>query len=191
MERLASQGLEAHFSISHTTRSPRSKETDGVHYHFVTPGEFLDLQKTGAFIESAEYNGRNYGTSWQAVDEPVAEGHCVLLEIEVQGARQIRERRADARLIFLLPPDMEVLAQRLRGRGTDDEDTINQRLAIAYQELEAATLFDYLVVNDELELAVEEVLEIIAAECAGNPEAGEARHGRERALKAWRSRADS
>jgi guanylate kinase len=173
-------------SVSHTTRAPRVGEQDGVAYHFVTAEEFLELQEDGAFIESANYNGKNYGTSWQAIREPVADGHCVLLEIEVQGARQVRERRDDVRFIFLLPPSMKVLGERLRNRGTDDSDTINQRLAIAYRELESADLFDYAIVNDDLDRAVAQVREIIEAECDENPEEVRAKYGRERVLESWR-----
>jgi guanylate kinase len=178
---------ELSFSVSHTTRVPRANERNGVDYHFVTPERFLQLQQADAFVECAEYNANNYGTSWDAIRGPVEEGQSVLLEIEVQGARQIRERVAEACLIFLLPPSMEVLAQRLRGRGTDDEDTINRRLAMADREISASSIFDYAVVNDMLDETVEAVLRIISAERGENPEEVRRLYAAEHVLERWRS----
>jgi len=179
------------FSISHTTRRPRAGERDGVDYHFVTPAAFRRLVEEGAFVEHASYGGENYGTSHEALRVPLEEqGHDVLLEIEVQGAAQVRERRADARFIFLLPPSMKVLEQRLRGRGTDGDEAIDRRLGVADRELEAIRFFDYAVVNDDLERAIGAVLEIVAAERDGSPNAiagVRARHGRERVFDAWRA----
>ncbi|MDG2335109.1 MAG: guanylate kinase [Myxococcota bacterium] len=180
------------FSISHTTRSPRKGENDGVDYHFVSAAEFRRMVEEGAFVEHAEYSGENYGTSHEALRLPLEErGHDVLLEIEVQGAAQVRERRPDARFIFLLPPDMEVLEARLRGRGTDSDDAIDRRLAMADRELEAIRFFDYAVVNADLEETVSKVLEIISAERDGVPERisqVKARHGRARVLAQWTPR---
>lgn len=179
------------FSISHTTRPPRAGEKDGVDYYYVTPAEFRQLVDAGAFVEHASYGGSNYGTSHEALRVPLEEqGHDVLLEIEVQGAAQVRERRADARFIFLLPPSMKVLEQRLRGRGTDSGEAIDLRLAVADRELEAIRFFDYAVVNDDLERAIACVLEIIAAERDGSAAvlaAVRARHGRDVVLAAWRA----
>ena len=153
------------FSISHTTRAVRKGEQDGRDYHFVSPAEFRRLVEEGAFVEHAEYNAENYGTSHEALRVPLVErGHDVLLEIEVQGAAQVRERRPDARFIFLLPPSMDELERRLRNRGTDGVDAIDRRLAMADRELEAIRFFDYAVVNEVLDEAVSAVLEIIAAE---------------------------
>ena len=153
------------FSISHTTRAVRKGEQDGRDYHFVSPAEFRRLVQEGAFVEHAEYNAENYGTSHEALRVPLEErGHDVLLEIEVQGAAQVRERRPDARFIFLLPPSMDELERRLRNRGTDGVDAIDRRLAMADRELEAIRFFDYAVVNEVLDEAVSAVLEIIAAE---------------------------
>ena len=153
------------FSISHTTRAVRKGEQDGRDYHFVSPAEFRRLVQEGAFVEHAEYNAENYGTSHEALRVPLEErGHDVLLEIEVQGAAQVRERRPDARFIFLLPPSMDELERRLRNRGTDGADAIDRRLAMADRELEAIRFFDYAVVNEVLDEAVSAVLEIIAAE---------------------------
>lgn len=179
------------FSISHTTRRPRPGEVDGVDYHFVTPHEFRRIVEEGGFVEHAEYGGQNYGTSREALREPTEDrGHDVLLEIEVQGAAQVRERRPDARFIFLLPPSMKVLEQRLRGRGTDTDDAIDRRLGVADRELEAIRFFDYAVVNDDLEQAIESVLAIIAAEREGAQGAVasvRSRHARDVVLAAWRA----
>jgi len=177
-------------SVSHTTRRPRAGEDPGIHYHFVSPETFLDMVQKGEFLEHASYNGNNYGTSREALREQMEErGLDVLLEIEVQGARQIREKDTGARFVFLLPPSMQELAARLRGRGTDDEDTITNRLAIADIELAAIEHFDYAVVNDDLERAIAAVAEIIEAERSGDAQVlarvGE-RYGRERVYAAWR-----
>jgi len=152
------------FSVSHTTRAPRAGEREGVDYHFVSPAEFDRLVAAGAFLEWAVYNGNRYGTSWEAIEAPLAAGRDVLLEIEVQGAGQVRDRRDDARLIFLLPPSMEVLEARLQGRGTDSPEQVASRLRLAREELAALERFDYAVVNDDLPRCVAEVGEIIAAE---------------------------
>ena len=179
------------FSVSHTTRSPRAGEKDGVDYRFVSAAEFRRLVEEGAFVEHAEYNAENYGTSHEALRLPLEErGHDVLLEIEVQGAAQVRERRPDARFIFLLPPNLEVLEERLRGRGTDRDEAVDRRLAMADREIEAVRFFDYAVVNDDLEEAVAKVLEIVLAERSGEPERREgalARHGRGHVFAHWRS----
>jgi guanylate kinase len=159
-------------SVSHTTRSPRSGERDGVHYYFVDAAEFRRLNAEGAFLEHAEYGGQMYGTSFAALSEQLEDaGRDVILEIEVQGAAQIRERREDARFVFLLPPNMAELERRLRDRQTDDADAIERRLAMADRELEAIRIFDYAVVNDDLEDAISAVLHIIAAERDGSAEA--------------------
>ena len=166
--RLVEQDLAIEFSVSHTTRAPRPEEQDGVHYHFVTREEFASLVADGAFLESAEYNGNLYGTSWRAIEAPLAQGRDVLLEIEVQGAAQVRERREDARSIFLLPPSMEVLRERLRRRGTDAPGQVEERLAWAERvELEAGPRFDYAVVNDDLDACVADLRSILDAERAG------------------------
>ena len=174
----------------HTTRSPRKGEVEGVDYYFVSAADFRRMVEDGAFVEHAEYSAENYGTSHEALRLPLEEsGHDVLLEIEVQGAAQVRERRPDARFIFLLPPDLNVLEARLRGRGTDSDVAVDRRLAMADRELEAIRFFDYAVVNDDLDVATAEVLEIIAAERSGDAERKAAalhRHGRARVFAAWR-----
>lgn len=155
------------FSVSHTTRPRRSGETDAEDYHFVSTDRFQQLVNEGAFLEWAVYNDHHYGTSWAAIDAPLTAGRDVLLEIEVQGARQVRERRADARFIFLVPPSLEVLRDRLTRRGTDSPAQVARRLDLARRELHAIGDFDYAVANDDLETCVREVLEILAAERGG------------------------
>ena len=155
---------EIDFSISHTTRPMRGSERDGVDYHFVSEARFEELVGQDFFLEWAVYNGFRYGTSWQAIDAPLATGRDVLLEIEVQGARQVRERRPDARLVFLLPPSFETLRERLSQRGTDSPEQIERRLEVAKRELAAIGDFDYAVVNDDLERCVRDVAAILAAE---------------------------
>ena len=151
------------FSVSHTTRTPRPGEEEGVHYHFVSREEFSERVNSGGFVEHAEYAGNRYGTSWEAIDAPLKRGHDLLLEVEVQGARQLRDRRADARFVFLLPPSMDELERRLRGRETDSEDAVRARLAAVEHELAAVHLFDYAVINEDIGVTVEAVQEIIAA----------------------------
>ena len=121
----------------------------------------------GAFLEWAEYNHNRYGTSSAALEKPLAAGRDVLLEIEIQGARQVRERRPDARCIFLLPPSMKILERRLRDRRTDSEEQIASRVALAAKELGAVHEFHYAVINDELDRCVQAVLDVIRGERAG------------------------
>lgn len=181
-------GIE--FSVSHTTRPRRSGEVEGRDYHFVDRERFEALAKEGAFVEWAEYGGNLYGTSFASLDRPLAEGRDLLLEIEVQGAAQLRERRGDARFLFLLPPSLEELERRLRGRGTDDEEGIARRLALARRELRAVHHFDYAVVNQALEPTVEAVLGIVAAERRGEVGEARARYGREATLRRVEGRFD-
>jgi len=169
--RVLAEDPQVVFSVSHTTRSRRDDELDSRDYHFVSEPEFERLTAEGAFLEWAIYNGHHYGTSAEALERALAEGRDVLLEIEVQGARQVRERRSDARLVFLLPPSFAELETRLQGRGTDSREEIARRLEWARRELSALRDFDYAVVNDDLECCVGEVLTIIRTERAGNPEA--------------------
>lgn len=172
-------------SVSHTTRAPRLGEQNGVHYHFVDEEAFLALVREDGFLEHAEYNGHNYGTSWRAIEAPLEAGRDVVLEIEVQGAEQVRERMPDAILFFLLPPSLVVLEERLRGRKTDSDAVIAKRLALVDRELAAAKHFDFAIVNDDLEVAVREVLDVIAAVRADERENAAARHGRALVLTAW------
>ncbi len=152
------------FSVSHTTRPQREREVDGDDYFFVDREQFHRLVDEEGFLEWAVYNSNHYGTSWKAIEQPLQEGRDVLLEIEVQGARQVRERLPDARLIFLLPPSMDVLKQRLVDRGTDSAQQIQRRLEVAESELQAICDFDYAVPNDDLERCVADLQRIIRAE---------------------------
>ena len=172
-------------SVSHTTRSPRAGEEDGVDYHFVDPKQFRELVETDGFLEHAEYNGKLYGTSWAANEAPLSQGRDVVLEIEVQGAKQVRDRMSDACLIFLLPPSLSVLEGRLRGRMTDSEEVIQRRMALVDRELAAAEIFDFAVVNDDLDVAVDQVLDVIAAVRAGEAARLAERYGRAAVLARW------
>lgn len=147
-----------YFSVSATTREARPGETHGVHYWFLQPEEFETLLETGDLLEWAEYNGRQYGTLRKPVLDHLAAGEDVLLEIEVQGARQVRARHPEAVMFFIIPPGLEELEGRLRRRGDTSETDIRRRLDIACREMEEAEiLFDHVVVNDVLERAIEEV----------------------------------
>jgi guanylate kinase len=179
------------FSVSHTTRPPRVGERDGIDYNFVSAEEFRDLVVRSVFLEYAEFNGHLYGTSWEALEHPLAEGRDLIVEIEVQGARQLRERRPGACFVFLLPPSMTVLGDRLRGRGTDSAETIAKRLAIAENELRAIGSFDYAVINDDLECAVSSLLEIVEARRAGRGEALEREYGSAAVFERWREATDA
>jgi guanylate kinase len=151
-------------SVSLTTREPRPGDVDGESYEFVSPEEFAARRDAGKLLEWAEVHGNLYGTGAAWVDGQLASGNSVLLEIDVQGGRSVKEARPDAVLIFLMPPSDEVLEQRLRGRKTDSEEVILKRLSNARRELEMAESYDYAVINDELEGCVSEVLGIIGAE---------------------------
>lgn len=172
-------------SISHTTRKPRSGEKDGIDYHFVSSEEFRKLREADCFLEHAEYGGNVYGTSWKAIEEPLDAGHDVVLEIEVQGAAQVRVRRRSACLIFLLPPSLEVLEKRLRNRRTDEEAVIQTRMALVDLELAAAKIFDYAVINDDLDQAVTDVLDLIAAVREGRGTEIAPLYGRAAVLERW------
>jgi guanylate kinase len=152
------------FSVSATTRAPRPGEQDGVDYHFLSREEFERRRAAGAFLEWAEYGGQLYGTLAAEVNQTQAQGRHVILDIEVQGARQVRERRSDVVSIFVLPPSADELVTRLGGRGTNQPNDLEQRLLRAVQELDEAQHYDYLVVNDDRTQAVAEVAAIIDAE---------------------------
>ena len=152
------------YSVSATTRAPRPGETDGRAYHFLTPDEFERRVVAGEFLEHAVYNGHRYGSLVEQVREVTKSGRHVMLDIEVVGARMVRERFPDAVLIFVVPPTGAALAQRLRARGTEQEAVVAARLERALVELSAATEYDYVVVNDELDEAVRAVHAILDAE---------------------------
>ena len=171
------------FSVSHTTRVPRAGEIDGTDYHFVSAETFRHMVDRDEFVEHAEYAGHLYGTSWAALREPLEAGFDLMIEIEVQGARQLRDRLADARFVFLLPPSREELERRLRARGTDGDAAIEHRLALVDRELAAVEFFDYAIVNDDLERAIEAVLAVVRAERDGDTGEVRQRFGREEVLK--------
>ena len=148
-------------SVSFTTRTPREDEIDGIHYHFITHEDFLRKLDEGLVLEYAEYGGNFYGTPKEPVDEMLADGETVILKIEVQGAARVRELYTGAKTIFLLPPSIEILEQRLRLRNTDGEEDIQTRLAIAHEEMRRKDEYRFHVINDNLERAVNEVLTII------------------------------
>jgi guanylate kinase len=153
------EGLEV--SVSMTTRAPRPGERDGVAYHFVDDATFDRMVAADALVEWAEYAGHRYGTPREPLESAVAAGRTVLLEIEVQGALQIRSRMPEALLIFLVPPAFDELERRLRDRGTEDEATIQARLEVARSEMGAQDAFDHIVVNDDLDRATSDVARLI------------------------------
>ena len=142
-------------AISYTTRPPRPGEVDGVHYHFVERETFLQMQQAGAFLESAEVFGNHYGTAEESVRQGLRTGQDLLLEIDWQGARQVRKRFPNAISIFILPPSQAVLAERLRGRGQDEEGVIARRLAEAAEDMRHGREYDYLLVNEDFSQALE------------------------------------
>jgi len=154
---------ELALSVSATTRAPRPGEEDGVDYHFLSDAEFARRVEAGEFVEWAEYSGRRYGTLRSELQRHLDAGRPVVLEIEVQGARQVRGAMPEAVQIFIEPPDREALKDRLVGRGTDDPDAIARRLAVAEEELAAAGEFQYRVVNDRLDEAVARLVEIVTS----------------------------
>lgn len=152
------------FSVSATTRPPRIGEVHGRDYWFVDEPEFRRMEGAGELVEWATVHDHLYGTPWRNVEEAVAQGRFLLLDIDVQGARQIRERIPDAVSIFVLPPSATTLADRLFARGSEDQATRQRRLRAAAEELRAAPGFDYVVVNDRLDLATEAVRRILESE---------------------------
>jgi guanylate kinase len=160
MERVARLEL----SVSATTRLPRTGERDGVDYHFLTRAEFDRRVGAGEFVEHADYAGRSYGTLRCELDDRVRAGVPVVLEIEVQGARQVRAAMPEAVQVFIAPPSLEDLRRRLEGRGTDDAQEVERRLQVAAQELAAQPEFAHVVVNDDLHTALDRLTEIVAGE---------------------------
>jgi guanylate kinase len=150
-------------AVSATTRRPRPGERDGVDYHFLTSGDFEQRVRDGAFVEHATYSGNRYGTLRSELDRKLAAGAPVVLEIEVQGARQVRETMPEAVQVFIAPPSPEALRARLVGRGTDDAEQVEERLRTAERELEAQPEFAHVVVNDRLEQATQELIAIVQA----------------------------
>jgi guanylate kinase len=164
-QRLMRDMTELTFSVSHTTRRPRANEVDGQDYHFVDVEAFRALVERGHFAEWAEVHGNLYGTSVSELDRARAEGKkAILFDVDYQGARQIKAKFPEAAAAFILPPSMDELERRLRGRGLDEEETIKRRFAKAREEIEHYPFFDYIVVNHELQRALEELKGIVRAE---------------------------
>ena len=152
---------EVGLSVSATTRAPRPGEVDGVDYHFLDPVEFDRLAAAGEFVEHAEYAGHRYGTLRSELDARAAAGAPVVLEIDVQGARQVRATLPEAVQVFIAPPSFGELRARLVGRGTDDSTQVEKRLGLARHELEAETEFPHVIVNDDLDAAVAALIEVV------------------------------
>ncbi len=166
ISKLLSQRENLYFSVSFTTRQPRAGEVDGVNYHFVDTDQFQRMIAAGELLEYAQYVGNYYGTSLKLIQEHLDRGTDVLLDIEVQGAAEVREKCPQAVLIFIVPPSFEELARRLRGRNTDDEEVIQNRLRQAREECRRAAEYDYLVVNDSVPQAVADIEAILrSGEC--------------------------
>jgi guanylate kinase len=159
---------ELRFSVSHTTRAPRANEVDGRDYHFVDRAQFQELVAEEAFLEWAEVHGNLYGTSTAEVDRARAVPGCtgMIFDIDYQGARQIRAKAPDVVAVFVLPPSMQELERRLRGRASETEDAVQRRFAVARREIEHYALFDYVVVNDDVQRAFDELRSIAVAERA-------------------------
>jgi len=151
-------------SISLTTRKPRAGEADGVDYHFISEEEFERRAAAGEFAEWALVHGYRYGTSRATIDHAIEEGNDLLLDIDVQGAEQIKKAYPHAVSVFLLPPSREHLEERLRGRGTDDESAVQRRLEAACREISSMAGYDYVIVNEYLPAAVEQFLTIVRSE---------------------------
>ncbi len=164
LHRLAALHEEAYLSISMTTRYMREGEADGVSYYFTDKPSFERLLDEKGLLEHNCYNGEYYGTPAAPAEEAFAAGKIVLFDIDINGGRQIRERYSDAVTVFLIPPEFRLLESRLRGRATETEDKILHRLEIARDEYAAAVDYDYVVINDSIDDAVEELLSIITAE---------------------------
>ena len=158
---------ELELSVSATTRAPRPGEEDGVAYHFLADADFQRRVEAGEFVEHATYSGRRYGTLRAELDRRTRDGHPVVLEIEVQGARQVRGTMPEALQVFIAPPSRDALRARLVGRGTDDAEQVEARLRTADAELEAQDEFARVVVNDRLEDAVDELTAIVRGALAG------------------------
>lgn len=148
-------------SVSYTTRAPRSGEVEGKAYHFVSREQFIDMQQRGDFLESAEVYGNFYGTSQSWIAQQTAQGRDILLEIDWQGAAQVRKIFAQAISIFILPPSLEALRQRLTGRGTDLAEVIARRMAAARDDVAHVAEFDYVIINDDLNEALRELNAVV------------------------------
>ncbi|MEW6167105.1 MAG: guanylate kinase [Pseudomonadota bacterium] len=163
LPRLAGCGVDAVISVSYTTRAPRSGEQDGVHYHFVDESRFLAMVERGEFLEHAEVFGRRYGTGRARTERLLADGYDVILDIDWQGARQVRAQLPEVQSIFILPPSLRELERRLRARSQDDDETIARRMRAARLEMSHHDEYDYLVVNEDFERALQQLAAIFVA----------------------------
>ena len=161
---LLAKDSQVKLSISHTTRPPRPGEVNGEHYHFVSEAQFLDILSAGGFLESADVHGAKYGTAQSAVDAALQAGLDVILEIDWQGAAQVRNIYPQAISIFILPPSLEALEQRLNNRGQDSSEVIAKRVAAARDEMRHVVEFDYVTINDKFEVALQDLMAIILAQ---------------------------
>lgn len=163
VSRILSADPNIHFSVSATTRAPREGEVDGVNYYFITREEFLKLIESGGMLEHAEFCGNFYGTPKKAVYDKLAEGHDVILEIETVGAMKVMSECPESVSIFILPPSLAELRNRLKTRATDSDDVIERRISEAGREIEKSVNYDYIVINDDLEKAIEDVKNVMSA----------------------------
>lgn len=163
LSRLDEVGIRAVISVSYTTRAPRKGEEEGVHYHFVDEAHFLDMVRRGEFLEHAEVFGRRYGTARPRTEQLLGAGRDVILDIDWQGARQVRQLMPDAQGIFILPPSLQELERRLKARSQDDDETIARRMRAAREEMSHYNEYDYLVVNDDFERALRELAAVFVA----------------------------
>ena len=168
LSQVLKQDKRLFLSVSATTRAPREGEIHGGHYYFLDKQTFEDKINKGEFLEYAQYVGNYYGTLEQPVNEQLKSGNDVVLEIEVQGAMQIHEKRPDAVMIFVAPPSIQELERRLIGRGTENAEKIAARMKTAEEELKQSDKFDYIIVNDDLDCAIADLLAILRAERCRN-----------------------
>jgi guanylate kinase len=163
VKELLANDSQVKLSISHTTRQPRLGEQNDVHYHFVDDAQFMAILNVGGFLESADVHGARYGTSQASVDAALQAGFDVILEIDWQGAAQVRNIYPKAISIFILPPSVETLQQRLNNRGQDSAEVIAKRVAAAREEMSHVVEFDYVTINDNFEVALQDLMAIIRA----------------------------
>lgn len=163
-KRLLDESTDLAWSVSYTTRPRRTGEEDGREYHFLEDAGFDEMVARGAFLEWAPVFGRRYGTGREETERRLSEGKDLVVEIDVQGARQIRETGMEAVSVFIMPPSYRALASRLHGRGSDDPDEVRRRLKMARGEAEEVRYYDYVVINDDLDRALGELASIVVAE---------------------------
>ena len=166
IQRVLKQVPNLSYSVSFTTRAPRNGEEDGREYFFVTRERFEEMVNAGEFLEWAHVHSKLYGTARQQVVREIAEGHDIILEVDVQGAASVRSLMADSVSIFILPPSFEILKQRLQARGTDSPDELDLRLRNAHMELKDYSAFQYVILNDDLDRAANQMTAIVHAERA-------------------------